>query len=310
MAKSELFASNQPGGAYIIARQDLCPGDTYFVDSNATNASDAAGYGKNPDTPFATWDYALTQATSGDVIFLLPGHAENCDSTGGITSSGAGIKTIGLGYGALRPTITMTTAESKLYLNAASNWVENILITFSATGTSGAVHIEADDITLKNVEIRGAGGAVGDFTRAIMVGGHSTNAANLADRCKIIDCTIHVNSSSTQASAAIYTGPACDGLEVSGCKVLGKYVKGCVHNSTGGVLTEAYIHDNLLWSQSTGYAVYCESTASAGVIANNIYANINAVGSGASVGNMLSVQNYHGSTETYSGWLSPASTTT
>src|SRR3990167_6061342 len=56
-------------------------------------------------------------ASRGDVIFVMPGHAETVSAAGGITMDVNGVAIIGLGSGDLRPTITYDTADT-----AAISW--------------------------------------------------------------------------------------------------------------------------------------------------------------------------------------------
>src|SRR5512138_1472506 len=103
MARTELFSRKQPGGVYTIEGIDKQPGAVFFVHSGT--GTDGAGYGKNPDSPVATLDYAigLCTASKGDVIYVLPGHAENLTTATSLTMDVAGVKVIGLGWGPLRP---------------------------------------------------------------------------------------------------------------------------------------------------------------------------------------------------------------
>jgi hypothetical protein len=64
---------------------------------------------------------ALCVASRGDTILVLPNHTENL---GAATTSSwtfkAGVRIVGLGQGSAIPTFTMTTATSKLNLNAVN----------------------------------------------------------------------------------------------------------------------------------------------------------------------------------------------
>jgi hypothetical protein len=78
--------------------------------------------------PFATWDYAIGKcvANRGDIIALMPGHAENISAASGITSDVAGVATVGLGAGTLRPKISFTAAAGTHVISAVSNSFYNI----------------------------------------------------------------------------------------------------------------------------------------------------------------------------------------
>src|SRR3972149_5631068 len=104
MARTPLFSRHQPGGGVMITDPGLAPGDTFFVHSGT--GTDGAGYGKNPDAPVATIDYAigLCTANKSDVIYVLPGHNEGLGNAQ-IAVDKAGVSIIGLGHGADRPPI-------------------------------------------------------------------------------------------------------------------------------------------------------------------------------------------------------------
>ncbi|KKL07124.1 hypothetical protein LCGC14_2589140, partial [marine sediment metagenome] len=78
--KAKLF-SRTSGGIYAVEARELTTGNIWYVGSTQTGASDTAGYGKTPDGPFATLDFAFSSAAvtanQGDIIFVMPGHAES-----------------------------------------------------------------------------------------------------------------------------------------------------------------------------------------------------------------------------------------
>ena len=154
---TKLFVRNQPGGFFAVTDREFNPsGSVFWV--HAGTGTDGAGYGRNPDAPVATLDYAvgLCTADKGDVIYLMPGHAENIASAAGCVLDVAGVKVVGLGYGTLRPTLTLTTADtSKVSITAANCWFENVLVVsnYLSIATAISVGALADGLTLKNVEM-------------------------------------------------------------------------------------------------------------------------------------------------------------
>ena len=82
------------------------------------------------DAPFATLDYAIASAVAsrGTLIFVKEGHSETITGAGGITADVAGVKIIGLGRGALRPTFLMDGATTVTFaISAANVTVENLI---------------------------------------------------------------------------------------------------------------------------------------------------------------------------------------
>jgi len=144
-SRTALFSRKQPGGVFTIDDLAEHPGDIYFVGSAVTGCSDAAGFGQNPNAPFATVDYAIGQCTAsqGDVIYVLPGHAE---TTTAIALDVAGVRIIGLGWGRLRPTITAdTTAGSLLTVTGANCEIHNVRFVGAASGNLALLDLAAAD---------------------------------------------------------------------------------------------------------------------------------------------------------------------
>ena len=127
--RTALFARQQPGGFWNTASMDKQPGNIWFVDSTHASATDGASYGRNPDRPFATLDYAVGQCTAsnGDIIYLLPDHAETYSTAGGLDLDVKGIKIMGLGWGETQPAITLDTlAAADIDVDASSITIENV----------------------------------------------------------------------------------------------------------------------------------------------------------------------------------------
>jgi hypothetical protein len=98
-------------------------GKYWFVDS-VTGANGNSG--TNPSEAFATLDYAVGRCTAakGDVIVLMPGHAETVTASN-TTLDVSGITVIGLGSGLLRPTFTYGAAAATITVSAANITVKN-----------------------------------------------------------------------------------------------------------------------------------------------------------------------------------------
>lgn len=139
--KTPLFARRQAGGVITFVDERLASGDIYWV--NSATGTDAAGYGENPDSPVATLDYAIGLCTAGqgDLIVLMPGHAE---TTTAIALDVAGVRIVGQGYGQNRPTLTATTAASDLIAVTAANCeIENVRLVGAASGNTALLDLSA-----------------------------------------------------------------------------------------------------------------------------------------------------------------------
>ena len=118
----------------------MTTGNVFFVDDSASNSNS----GTDKSQPLATVDYAIGKCTAdqGDVIILMPGHAE---TTTAIAADVAGISIIGLGHGADMPTLTASTGTSDLIdVTVASVYVENVKFVGAASGNTGFLTLSAD----------------------------------------------------------------------------------------------------------------------------------------------------------------------
>lgn len=111
------------GGVPFVASLPVTSGRYFFV--NSVGGSNVNG-GLKPEAPLATVNgaFALCTANAGDIIVCLPGHAETVTATS-IAHSVAGVRVIGLGIGALRPTFTYGAAAATITISAANGSWEN-----------------------------------------------------------------------------------------------------------------------------------------------------------------------------------------
>ena len=130
------------------------PGKVWFV--HYTNGSN--GNKGTKDKPLKTLDYAIGRCTAnkGDIIFLLPGHAETISAAGTITCDVAGVNIMGLGFGSLRPTFTWSATASTWLVTAANVTIQNIVCTVSIDSVVLGFDISAAGCTLDAVDYQEA----------------------------------------------------------------------------------------------------------------------------------------------------------
>ena len=128
------------------------PNKVFFVQN--TIGSD--GNKGTRDKPFKTLDYAIGRCTDskGDIIFLLPGHAETISAAGTITCDVIGVTIIGLGYGSLRPTFTWSATASTWLVTAANVTIQNIVCLVSIDSVVIGFDISAAGCTLDAVDFQ------------------------------------------------------------------------------------------------------------------------------------------------------------
>ena len=133
-------------------------GDVYYVDSN--NGDDGRA-GQSPETSVATLDYAigLCTANQGDIIYVLPGHAETVSAASGVDADVEGISIIGLGEGGDRPTFTFSAVDATMTVAAASIVVKNLLIKPSIDSVASPIVVSAANCAI-DVEVQDASAAI------------------------------------------------------------------------------------------------------------------------------------------------------
>ena len=104
----------QPGSVYWLNNGTVFP-------DHGTNGSD--GNRGTYIRPFKTLSAASAACTAGrgDIIMVMPGHAEAISSATALTMAKAGVAVIGLGTGGSRPTFTFNTANTATINVTAAN---------------------------------------------------------------------------------------------------------------------------------------------------------------------------------------------
>ena len=171
MAYSALFRANRATGLFSIEDTSLSTGTRYYV-SSATGTNGATR-GLSPDDPLATIDYAigLCTANKGDIIYVMPGHAESATAADHFDADVAGIEIIGLGRGSLRPTITFTGTAGKVSIGAASVRIKNLRFVAGISAVVVGVNVEAaaTDFVMEGCEFYWGGTTGYDFLQAVNI---------------------------------------------------------------------------------------------------------------------------------------------
>ena len=196
--RNSLFDQQFPGGRHSLLNLNYFPNQVFFVDSTSSNKSDTVGSGINPDAPFATLAYAISQCTAdkGDTIFCMPGHAENIVAAAGIAMSIGGMRIIGLGKGAKRPTFTYITSTAATATIAGNDiYLNNMLFVNGIDALANMITISGKDVTIDTCEMRDNNASFA-CTNAIV-----TTAA--ADRLQIINHVHRANGGKAGAVSQI-----------------------------------------------------------------------------------------------------------
>lgn len=149
--------------ADAIDRGDITTGSVFYVHSGTgSNSND----GTSPSTPVATLDYAVGKCTAskGDIIVLMPGHAETLTAAGQCVLDVAGITVVFMGHGSSRASITLGTAVgADIDIDAAGITLVRPLILGGFDALTGPLDINAADCRLFDIETRDVTGQATDF---------------------------------------------------------------------------------------------------------------------------------------------------
>lgn len=138
-------------GLPVIGGRFVSTGKALFVDSNT--GSDSYN-GRDKVHPKDSIANALAVATSedGDVIYVMPGHAETLSTTTACQVQKSCIKLIGLGHGSNRPQLTFGSSGS-ISVESDNFYMENFLLLGGDTAIK-PIAVKAKDCIFRNLEWR------------------------------------------------------------------------------------------------------------------------------------------------------------
>jgi hypothetical protein len=276
-------------------------GNVYHVDSGHTNANNGNN-GLNPNHPMATIDAAIGRCTAnnGDIILVSEGHAETVAGAAGIDFDIAGIRCIGLGQGAYRPTITMSAAASTIHFDAIGTHLENFLIDVQHDCTI-VINVDRADCVIKDCEFRARTAVTArEWVTCIDVAGA---AANACDRLKVIGCFF--NCPTAGASNCIGLDEIADSVEIAHCWFWGDFADAAIHNPIGFVCTNLLVRDCFIANLQTGDHAIELVSASTGALVRNMYHTDLTQQTACDTGACFSFECYHCDAVDVGGILSP-----
>ena len=206
------------------------PGKVFWLNNSPFVAPGAiGGSDSNPGTytkPFATLAGAIASANvvagRGDIICVMPNHAENISSATALTLYKSGVAIVGLGTGAARPTFTLDTANTTtINVTGANvsiqncNFVFNFLNIASAFTLGGASVTGSISGTTLTVTAVGSGTL---YPGSVLQGTGVTNNTTIVNQLSGTTGgvgTYTVNFSQTAASTTITTKSA--GFALDNC---------------------------------------------------------------------------------------------
>ena len=247
----------------------ITTGNYFFVSSVVGNDD---YNGTEPELAVATKESALAKCTAGnaDVIILMPGHAENVTSAGGLTCDVAGVTTIGIGNGSLKPKFTLTETASTIVISASNLTFHNVA--FEAGKAEVAIGLDVSAIgglTFIDCEFTEASSM--NYVQVIDL---ATGSSNLTLKgCKFIGGDTNNDS--------FINGVVHDGLYIDNCyfasNVAQATAAGLIYTSgnvTNVLITNSYFRSNI----DNAVFIDLNGTANGGLITNCYFSSIDAAG--------------------------------
>ncbi len=259
---ANFYLNGRPIGSFPAPRGPR--GKLIFVDSAV-----AGGDPSSPETAVGTLNAAFAYATAnvGDVIIVMPNHAETVTGVGGITHNVAGVSVIGLGTYNQRPRFLMDAGTTVTYLiSAADAYVSglefasghsNVVTCFDITAVGAHIH----DCKFRNNTTNE------DFLTCIKASGADASAAGL----KVTSCDWYTIDTDDAAFITI-AGSLAD-LIVADNHVVSSSATAAQHISVaaGKLLTNADIGWNRHVNAMTAGELFIsnDGTTNTGIIHNN-----------------------------------------
>lgn len=136
------------------------------AETNATEIKAMYGNGYPDGTPivYTTLTLALASciADRGDIIFIAPGHSETIVGAAGVALAKAGVRILGLGTGADRPTFTFTTSTAASFdVTAAGVILQNLVFVCGIDAQVAMNNVTGADVTFQSCEWDFSNGTVG-----------------------------------------------------------------------------------------------------------------------------------------------------
>lgn len=261
--------------------QMMYPGKVFWVNnsevlpSKGIRGNDTNGKGTYLK-PWRTIDYAIGRCTAsrGDIIAVMPGHAETLSSAGAITSDVAGVAIVGLGHGSLRPSVTYDTIASADWVVSAANCafvnlsiVANLLDVVNAFDVSAT----ADNCYWEGVHV--TEGAAATNLNWVRVWDFATGTDNI----HINNCSYHGNDAQNTFVILLVAGV---GLYMDGNYFAKDIDSGvAAQMDASGLMSNVWIK-NCFWRSNVDGAVNIEftDTDNNGVMTNCYFSSLDISG--------------------------------
>lgn len=253
------MSSNFPNGFNGVTIRgipilQLHPGEVFYVNNSSVPAkggvtgADSTGAAGTYHNPFATIDYAIGRCTAsrGDIIAVMPGHAETISAAAGISCDVAGVAIIGLGSGTLKPTLTFSATASDIDISVANVTLSGLRCVSSVNSLVNFIDINEGYATVHNCDF-----VTGSATEAVTF----IDQATTFDGLKVLGCTFLQPTDPGGTDGAAGTGGIflvdSENILVEDCTFRGFFETAIIHNRTtkvqGLIIRNCEMTNSLNW---------------------------------------------------------------
>lgn len=281
-------------------RPPFAIGNVFYVSS--ITGTNGAGRGFSPENPLASLAYFFSgdfpTASNGDVVYLMPGHAETVSAAAGISCDIAGVTIIGLGTGTLQPKITFDTATTAdLDIDAANITIENVHFTANFADIVAPIDVNAQFCTIRGCRFSET--ATNMNALIWILGGSTTTSSGL----RVEDC---VADDADAANTHFVSLPGTDRGNIIRNNILyGDW--GTAAIGAAGNVVNLQVHGNRIYNAATDNDSCINiATAGTGYISENYVTSGAAQANGITAPGCGKCQNFQGvNAEDLSALLDP-----
>lgn len=197
-------------------------GETRWVQNGHGRESDGGNQtGLDKEKPFETLQAAIAASDKWDRIIVGAGHTETITTDDHWDWQAVGTQVIGLGFGAERPTFTVSTlAAASAILDQASTVLSNLLFISGIDDLTDPLVVDAADCLLHNIEWRDASGM--ETVDVVWLKSGAT-------RCLVDGLKIKGNSGGNSGQSALHLD-GCDDCTIKNFDLKGDYQTGVIEN--------------------------------------------------------------------------------
>lgn len=227
--------------------------------------------------PFATLAYALTQATAnnGDIIMVMPLHAETIAGAAGIAQSTAGVSVLGLGTAKQRPRFLFGAAASTYAITANDAYLENMVFAGNFSNVVAAITTTKKGTFINRCDFENNGTNL-DLLTPIKA---TSTTDNDSDDLRVENC--RWITSDTDDLEFIEINATIKGFRCNNnCMVSAGTASPLILVATGKLLTGAEIGWNRVVNAMTANELFIsnDGTTNTGVIHNNYVGHADVTG--------------------------------